>query len=341
MKREDQLDALIEGQYYQGGWRLVSDDEFADSLAAAEQLAHLREIDVPVDFARRLEASLRARVRSLPRPISPFPQTRSTVSRMQRQGASRARLIPGRRALVAMLGVVAMLVAACTGLLTASANSLPDGPLYGLKQVENQVRLTFASDPQTRAYAQMNVLRDALGDLKTEVNNGHSDAAITQALRIVASRTQDSQQAVRALPAGSERDAGQQDLDHILASEDQLLRHLLAHADWPLRVLFTKQLGALGSQVPSVTRVSISLQPDGTLLVTLTGAFFASQAEFMVDGQPGGTVLRSNSSQMVVVLTRAALSQTTHLHTFGVLNPDGTAAQIIHREGDDRGGQDS
>lgn len=341
MKREDELDALIEGQYYQGGWRLVRDDEFANSLAAAAKLANLREIDVPVDFTCRLEASLRARARGLPRSISPFPQTRSTVPHVQRQGASRARRAFGRRALVAVIGIVAMLVAACTGLLTASANSLPDGPLYGLKQVEDQVRLTFASDPQTRAYTQMDVLRGALEDLKTEVNDGHSDAAITQALHIVASRTQASQQAVAALPTGSERDAGQQNLDRLLVSEDQTLRHLLAHADWSLRVLFTKQLGVLGDPVPAVTRVTISLQLDGTLLVTLNGVYFASQAEFIVDGQPGGTMLRSNSRQMIVVLTRAALSPAIHPHTFGVLNPDGTAAQGIPRKEDDHEGQDS
>jgi hypothetical protein len=187
----------------------------------------------------------------------------------------------------------------------------------------------------------MAFLQNALDDLRTEVNDGHSDAAITQALRIVASRTHDSQQAVAALPASSERDAGQQDLARILASEDQLLRHLLAHVDWPLRVLFTKQLGALGDQVPSVTRVLISLQPDGTLLVTLNGAFFASQAKFIVDGQPGGTMIRSNSRQLVVLLTRTALSPAIHPHTFGVLNPDGTAAQGTPREEDDHGGQGS
>lgn len=340
MKREDHLDELIEGQYYQGGWRLVSDDEIADGLAAAEQLARLQEIDVPADFARRLETSLRARVRSLPRPISPFPQTRGAVSHVRRR-APGSRLAPGRRALVAVLGVVAMLVAAFTSLLTVSANSLPDNPFYGLKQMANQVQLTFANDPQTRASTQMTFLQHALDDLRTEVNDGHSDAAITQALNIVVSRTHDSQQAVAALPASAERGASQQDLARVLASEDQTLRQLLAHVDLPVRVLFTTQLGALGDQVPVVTSVRVIAQLDGTFLVTLNGEFFASQAEFIVDGQPEGTVLRRNSGQLVVLLTRSAFSSTTHPHTFGVLNPDGTAAQIIHREGDDREGSGS
>lgn len=235
-----------------------------------------------------------------------------------------------------------MLVAAFTGLLTASASSLPDGPLYGLKQAANQVRLTFASDPQTRASTQMEFLQNALDDLSAEVNDGHNDAAIKQALQIVASRTHDSQQAVAALPTGSEHDAGQQSLNSILTSEDQTLRQLLAHVDWPLRVLFTRQLGVLGDQVPTVTSpLSVHLQPDGTFLVTLNGAFFAPQAEFIIDGQPAGTVLRRSSRQLVVILKRSEMSPTTSPHIFGILNPDGTAAQIVPRKEDDYEGQGS
>ncbi len=332
MKQEEFLDYLIEGQYYQGSWRLVNDEELAGSLAAAERLTRLQEIAVPPDFTRRLEVSIRSHARSHNR----SPQNgRNVAHAHHRRSPKNAHHTPPRRAWIPILGVAAIVLLAFAGLLTASAYSLPGSSLYGLKQAENQFRLTFATDSQSRASTQMEFLQSALVDLSTEVNDRHNDTAIKLALQIVASRTNDSREAVAALSAGSERDAAQQDLNRILAQEEQTVRHLLTQVDWPTRVLFTRQLGVLGDQVPIVTSGLVNAQPGGMLLITLKGAHFDLEARLIIDGQPKGTVSESSTGQLVVFVKSSDLSPNASSHSFGVLNPDGTAAQIVLRKDDD------
>ena len=150
-----------------------------------------------------------------------------------------------------------MFIVACVGVLTASARSLPGDALYSLKQAETQFTLTFAGAPQNRATLQIDHLRSALVDLNTVVNEGRDDDAIRLALDTVAAKTSDSQEAVAALPVDSEREAAQQDLDSAIAQEEQILRQLLNNVDWPVRLAFTQQLGALGDPVPTVTNVVV------------------------------------------------------------------------------------
>jgi IPT/TIG domain len=110
------------------------------------------------------------------------------------------------------------------------------------------------------------------------------------------------------------------------------LRHLLDHVDWPIRLAFTRQLGALGDPVPTVTRVVVSIQTNGTHLITLIGTHFAPHVELIIDGRPVGVVSQSTSDQLVAVISNSAWSAGEH--DFGVRNPDGTAAQMS-LDGDD------
>lgn len=101
--------------------------------------------------------------------------------------------------------------------------------------------------------------------------------------------------------------------------------------DWPLRLDFTRQLGVLGDAVPDVMHGMIHIQSDGTLLITLTGTHFAPHAALIVDGRAMGIVTQSTSWQLVAVISRSNWSSGTH--AFGILNPDGTAAQIVLKVG--------
>jgi IPT/TIG domain-containing protein len=320
MNPEEYLDRLIESRERGREHLSVANDEIAVCLAAAEVLTQLREIDTPPEFAGHLELYIRARARS-------FGQQngRAIPGIRHRSPAGSQRFMMGR-AWIAVLGIAAVLMLACIGVLTASARSLPGDTLYGLKQAENQFKLTFASDPQDRVNVQIDQLHSALVDLSTVVNGKRDDDAIRLALNIVAAKTNDSRGAVAALPAGSERETAQRGLDGILAGEEQALRHLLDHVDWPIRLAFTRQLGALGDPVPAVTRVIVRTQSNGSLLITLTGTHFAPNAELIIDGRPGGVVSQSSSEQLVAVISNSAWSAGEH--ALGVLNPDGTAAQI-------------
>ncbi len=320
MNPEEYLDRLIERRERGETQFPVANDEVAAGLAAAEILTQLQEIGVPPDFGGQLELSVRACARSLAQ------QNGRIIPIARPQSPARSHRFPMRRARITVLGIAAVLMLACIGIITASARSLPGDLLYGVKQAEHQFTLTFAEDPQDRAGAQIDQLRSALVDLNTVVNDGRDDDAIKLALKTVAAKTNDSRKAIVALPAGPEHQAAQRDLDGVLAGEEQTLRRLLDHVDWPVRLAFSQQLGVLGDSVPTVTHVMVRTQSNGTLLITLTGTHFAPHAELIIDGRPGGVVSQSTSEQLVAVIINSVWSR--GIHALGVLNPDGTAAQI-------------
>jgi hypothetical protein len=97
--------------------------------------------------------------------------------------------------------------------------------------------------------------------------------------------------------------------------------------DWSIRLAFTQQLGSLGEPVPTVTNVVVHTQSNGTLLITLTGTHFASQAQLMINGLQIGKVNKSTPTQLIAVSSKAASS--SGAFAIGVRNPDGTAAQLI------------
>lgn len=320
MNPEEYLDRLIERREHGEVQLPVINDEFAASLTAVEALAHLQEINVPPEFAGRLELSIRARAHTV------AGQNGRIIPTVNHQSPARSHRFPMRRVSIAVLGIAAVLMLACIGIITASAHSLPGDLLYGVKQAEHQFTLTLADDPQDRASAQIDQLRNALADLNTVVNDGRDDDVIKLALKTVAAKTNDSLETVTAMPAGPDRQAAQQDLDNVLAGEEQGLRILLDHVDWPMRLAFTRQLGALGDHVPTVTHVMVRIQSNGSRLITLTGTYFAPQAELIINGRPGGAVSQITPQQLVAVISSSEWSLDTH--ALGVLNPDGTAAQI-------------
>ncbi|HEX9132570.1 MAG TPA: IPT/TIG domain-containing protein [Ktedonobacteraceae bacterium] len=326
MNPEEYLDRWIERREHGEVQIPVANNEVAASLAAAEVLARLQKIDIPTEFAGHLELYVRAHARGLAQ------QNGRTVPIARLRSPAGSLHFQMRRTWIAILGIAAVLMLACAGVLTVSARSLPGDALYGLKQAENQLTLTFASDPRNRANFQIDQLQNALVDLSTVVNDKRDDDAARLALNIVAAKTSDSRGAVAALPAGPDREAAQQHLNGVLAEEEQILRHLLDHANWPMRVAFTHQLGALGDPVPTVTRVVVSIQTNGTHLITLTGTHFAPHVELIIDGRPVGMVSQSTSEQLVAVINNAAWPAGEH--AFGVRNPDGTAAQMA-LDGDD------
>ncbi|GAC1342088.1 MAG: hypothetical protein NVSMB27_00530 [Ktedonobacteraceae bacterium] len=325
MNPEEYLDRLIERREHREAQLSLINDEIAASLAAAEVLTQLQEIAVPSTFANHLESNIRARARYL------SSHNGTTILTVRPRSLAASQRFPLRRAGIA-IGIAAVLMLACVGVLTASASSLPGDALYGLRQAENQFTLTLASSPQDRVNVQIDQLRSTLVDLNAIVNNGRDDDAIRLALNIVAAKTNDSRGAVAALPAGSEREIAQQQLDGALTEEKQALRHLLGHVDWPVQLAFTLQLATLGDPVPTVTQVIVRTQSNGTLLITLTGTHFAPNVELIIDGRPAGIVTQSTSEQLLAVISSSAWPPGAN--AFGVGNPDGTAAQIV-LDGDD------
>lgn len=335
MNQEEYLDQLLEARRSGHPQPPLNDDELAACLAAAEMFIRLQEIEVPADLARRLEVSLRAHANArLRSPDGQILLNEKVLPIAQQHHAANAYRTPQRRAWAAMLGIAAMLILAFAGLLAFSAHIPPGGSLSGQKPPGTQVTSTVGTtDPQSLVNTDILLLRSALTDLHTAVANQSSDETMKLDLQTVSTRSRNCQKAVAAVPAGAERDTAQQNLNAALTEEEQTIRQLLAPVDWPTRLLFTQQLGVLGDPIPTITHVSVHLQSNGMYLITLTGTHFASQARLMLNGQPVGTVSKALNDQLVATIpgTQGYPGQ----HAFGVLNPDGTAAQFVHTDGDD------
>lgn len=338
MNQEEYLDQLLETQGYGRNQLSGDNDEITASLAAAERLTRLREIDVPADFTYRLEVSLRAHIRShcLIPPSSQALSGKRPIPIERHRSSSNVRRASRHQAWAAMLTLAAVLVLAFAGLLALSAHSLPGGPLSHSTQVEHQLTPTFANNQQNAAHADIERLQSALADLRTAVNNRRDNTIIRAALKAVVARTNDCRSAVAAVTAGPARDAVQQDLDRVLTDEEQTIRQLLSQLDWSMQVLFTQQLGVLGDPIPTVTHATVHAQSNGTLLITLTGTHFAPHAELILDGQPKGTVSQITAQQLVAIIHPSQWFPGTR--AFGVLNPDGTAAQFVLNGGGDHSG---
>ena len=325
MNPEEYLDRLIEKRERGEVQLPVANDEVSASLAAAEILTQLRKIDVPPKFASSLELSIRARARGLAQ------QNGRTIPLARPRSSASSHRFLRRSSSIVVLGAAAVLILVYIFVLTAYTPSVPGDPLYGLKRAEQQFTRTFAGDPLDRAIVQIDQLRSSLVDLNTVVNDGRGDDAIRLALDIVAVKTSESRRAVAVVPAGTGREAAQQELDSALAVEEQTLRHLLDHVDWSIQLAFTKQLGALGDPVPTVTHVMVFTQSNGTLLIILTGTHFAPHTELIIDGRPGGMASQITSEQLAAVISSSTWSPGAH--ALGVRNPDGTAAQIVFNGG--------
>lgn len=321
MNHEEYLDRLLERRAYAEVHIPVANDEVASSLAAAEVFAQLQEIEVPPGFANRLELSIRSRARGL------TEQNGGTMTSERSLSLAGSQHFPKQRVWIAALRIAAVLIVACVGVLTASVHSHPGDALYGLKQAEHQLTLTFANNPQNGVSAQIDQLRSALVDLGTVVNDGRGDEAIRLAMETVSAKTSACREAVAALPAGSERQIAQHDLNNILAEEKQILHHQLDRVDWPMRLAFTRQLGVLGDHVPAVTHVVVRTQINSMILITMTGSYFAPQAELIINGQPVGKVNQSTSVQLIALISNSNLAPGAN--AFDVRNPDGTAAELV------------
>lgn len=340
MNPEEQVDRLIEMRSSGEVQPPETSDEITGRLAVAETLLELGNRGVPPELAARVEARVRAHIHQLPQPngkIVPLPGSRTHLS-----------FHPfGRRpGWMALLGAAALLVLICVGTLTAAARSLPGDLLYGVKQAEYQVQLDLAGNPHARAEDAIDQLRCTLADLSTVVNAGGDQEMTMQALTTLSAKTAESRAAVADIPAGADREAAQHDIASALVAEEHTLRSLLNHTQyWQVRLAFTQQLGKLGDSVPTVTQAIVSHQSNGTYLLTVMGTNFAPYTRLAINGLSVGVMSQSTPTQLIVILHASDWPHDAHTVGIGILNPDGTAAQVIvsgddhsPQGGDDHGG---
>src|SRR5713226_1558164 len=129
MKPEEYLDRLIERRKHGMEPLPVLNEEIATSLAAAQTVAQLNQVDIPPAFAQKLELSIRSRARDLARQNDRTLPTTSPLSTLRIPGSlGPSRLLrpqrsQPRRVWIAALGIAATLLVACVSILTVSARS--------------------------------------------------------------------------------------------------------------------------------------------------------------------------------------------------------------------------
>ncbi len=331
MRREKQFDQLLKQR--RSGMVQLSELRADDAvrMAAAESFARLNAIEIPPDVAQRIEARVRNRAAALQAERQVVQQHRSPLREVSRRPVM-------RRAWIAAFAATVVLLLTFLGITTVAANSLPGDPFYGIRQVEQHVALAWTGDQSAHASLQLTQLQQAIADLSTVVSKHRSDAAISEALATVAADTQASQNAVHGLPAGKPRVALEQTLANTLFDERTSLHRLLSQVGWSQRVAFTRQLGALGEAVPSITGVTVSWDSGDTLTLTINGKNFAPGARLVIDGSSRGIVLQGNTTTLRVSVNTSDM----HYHMMsriGVVNPDGTAAPFAYSGNWDQHGQ--
>ncbi len=156
---EECLEALESGQTVDAILAHYPDQarELRPLLNTAIRAKLLGEIPVPVQFQKRDRNRLIRRAAEM--------RESKRVSR---------RMIPLFPRLVVTLGVVGALVLSSTGLVSASANSIPGDQLYPVKRTWEDVRLMFVFTPQGKDILQSQYQQERLNEVGTLLNTGRS-----------------------------------------------------------------------------------------------------------------------------------------------------------------------
>lgn len=319
MKREELLAHLLRQYRKKNTKQPISDDEAA-RIAATEMMTRLNSIEVPASITARIEARVRAQARS-------HQNGKHTAPEQQPRVYIRSPRPIFRRAWMAALSAATLLLLVIFGMANAIAGSHPGDPLYNLKYFEQLFTQAQGNEQVNRANFQISQLRSAISNLDAVVNHRSTDSDIASALATVIKDMQASQAAVRAVPSGSQHDAVARSLASALSYERDTLHGLLARVSWSLQLAFTRQLGVLGEPVPTVKNVTLLSQSKDTLTLRLTGTNFTPGMQLVINGKRIGTITQYAPTQLIVVIKDSNWSEGQY--NVGVLNRDGTAAQVV------------
>ncbi len=222
----------------------------------------------------------------------------------------------------------ALVLAIGAGTLTAAAAAAgPGSLLFALHRWEQGVRVSLSASPADRVRLHLQYASDALATLDRAVATRAGDPTYSDALATLAYEERAAAGDLKAVPAGSERDALAAQLSTLHQRARQDLRAALLTLNWSDRVQTTSLLGYLGVQVPTITSVvwSHSEEGDGRgWQVRISGSGFQSGATVVVDGRPEGTVLSVTPTTLTALLPESGAGGVpAHI---GVSNPDGSAA---------------
>ena len=127
---------------------------------------------------------------------------RVSAARKSKQSSPRTELVGWLRRLAVPLALVLILLTSGVGLVQASDGSLPDSPLYTVKQAQESVLQIFARGPGGRAAVEMRFANQRLREIEAAQRANKPPALQrTLALRMVEATVLAAQQIGQASPA--------------------------------------------------------------------------------------------------------------------------------------------
>ena len=282
------------------------------ALARCLQAAHQLQVDA--DFARQLERRMLRRHAELQ--LKQANARRSCFS-----------LFRAHPAFGAMLGLCLLFLLLSTGVLAlASQVSNPDNPLYAVKRWEQHLQISLASSAGDQASLDLQFARDRLTTLSSLADPVHTEVYL-QALTELDQQLNSAASAINGLPPGSQHNQLANELTGLKSDTIRVLRDLLARLALPGRLATTDELARLGASVPHLISGTLTLpaKSTGHATISISGNGIQPGAQLLVDGKPTGVTGTLQSGQINFTLN---WNDNQHPQSLGILNPDGTAAQI-------------
>jgi hypothetical protein len=220
--------------------------------------------------------------------------------------------------LVVLLGI---------GVLIASAQITdPNNPLYGVNQWEQNVQISLSGSPADRAGLDLQFAGDRLNTLVDLVNASNAQAYEQQLVELDR-QIDNAVQSINQVPVGAQRDQLESRLATFQTHVSYVLRGFLPQLTLQERLATTEILADLGNGVPHLQSVQLILptHPGGLATIIITGSDLESGAQLVIDGRVMGA---SGSLQNGVYTFMVSWNGKQQAHSIGILNPDGTFAQI-------------
>lgn len=284
-------------------------------LSLVHHLQQNPQIQVTPDFARQLERQVLRR------------QTELRL-RHGHRWSSLYLFFSAHRALSSFLAAFLFCCLFSTSLLALAAQvTSPGNPLYGLKHWEQQVQIQFAR-PEDRATLHLQLARDDLKTLSSLADANHAQA-YDQTLLDLDQQIHDADATIKAMPAGPPHDRLDDDLRSLKTDMRQTLRLLLPGLTFQGRLATTSVLAGVGDTVPLLTSATVTLPAHvhGSATISLEGKNIAASARLVIDGRLIGGL---GTLRHGVLTFKVNWDGNQPPQNLGILNPDGTAAQITH-----------
>lgn len=313
MNPEDRLDRYIDTGHVPQDLT-PADADIRKEMAMARMLLNVNTIPVPQALADRIDMQVRALTQ----------QMHDNTQQTQYMPAIRFKQRHVQRVLLAIGSIAAALILTFMGISNAAADSVPGDPLYGFKQLQQQVALANAGSPQNTVNVAAAQLHTSVDDLALTINQHRASADILAGLQTVENDSRQLQSATQQLPPNDPAQSTSRDaLQYQITAFTSFLQKNLP---WPVRLAISKDLAQFGKPVVAIASAVVN-KHDSSITIVITGAHVVAGTQATFNGQMmPQTDIQTTANTLVVTINQ---------HTYpigtvyiGVQNPDGSAAQL-------------